>query len=238
MAMQVDAPGALGDLQRADNKKAWLVIGWFTPDYRPLAAKLAASLEAHDAPYHLFVRQKNPAGWDVLRKPSVVLEAMAAYPDKTLVLMDVDCVVGGDLTPLMQMSADVGLSIKAHQNAWQRGIIIKLGSRVMVFRPTEAARAFTKEWKRLCEQAKAGSSAEVCLAWAFVQRPDVSFMHIDPRFAGREIGTGYELDNVVVWHESAHERGRPRSIKTALKDIERRWFRAGRTKAAAQKKLS
>ena len=76
-------------LQKADTTKAWLVFGWFTPDYRPLADKLAASLDEVGAPYHLFAEEKSHGRWDVRRKPSIVLDAMAAYPDKTLVLMDV-----------------------------------------------------------------------------------------------------------------------------------------------------
>jgi hypothetical protein len=238
MAMRDDPSSRAGDIQSPDHKKAWLVIGWFTPDYRPLASKLAASLDAHGAPYHLFAKDNSHGRWDVLRKPSIVLDAMAAYPDKTLVLMDVDCIVGGDIRPATQISGDVGVSVKARQSPWQRGIIITLGSRVVVFRPTEGARAFTAEWMRLCDQAKVGSSAEVGMAWAYVLRPDISYTHLDPRFAGREIGTGYDLDNIVIWHESEHEKGRRGSIKPVLKQIERRWFRSGRTKAALQKKKS
>jgi hypothetical protein len=232
--MRDDAPG---DLHRPDNNKTWLVIGWFTPDYRPLAAKLAASLDAHGAPYHLFAKEKVHGGWDVRRKPSIVLDAMAAYPDKTLILMDVDSVVSGDLTPATQIQGDLAVSVKARQSPWQRGVILTLGSRVVVFRPTPGARAFVEEWMRHCEQAKVGSSAEVGMAWAYVLRPDISYTHLDPRYAGREIGTSRDLDNVVVWHDSEHEKGRRPSLKGVLKDIERRWFRAGRTKAVLQKKL-
>ncbi len=236
MAIRDDAPGALGDLKRLDSTKAWLVIGWFTPDYRPLAAKLAASLDAHGAPYHLFAKDKVHGGWDVRRKPSIVLDAMAAYPDKTLILMDVDCIVSGDLTPATQISSDLAVSVKARQSPWQRGVILTLGSRVVVFRPTTAARSFAAEWMRLSEQAKVGTSTEVGMAWAYVLRPDVSYTHLDQRYAGREVGTGYDLDKVVVWHDSEHGKGRGLSIRNALKSIERRWFRAGRTKAAMQKK--
>ncbi len=235
--MRDDAPAAAGDFRKPDDKRPWLVIGWFTPDYRPLASKLAASLDAHDAPYHLFAREKSHGRWDVRRKPSIVLEAMAAYPDKTLILMDVDCIVGGDLAPATQISSDMAVSVKARQSPWQRGVIMTLGSRVVVFRPTEGARTFVAEWMRLCEQAKVGSSAEIGMAWAYVLHPEISYSHLDQRYAGREIGTGYDLDNIVVWHDSEHEKGHRLSIRAALKGIERRWFRAGRTKAALQKKL-
>jgi len=230
------APARAGDIRCVDASKDWLVCGWFTPDYRPLAAKFATNLDAHGAPYHLFAEEKHPDGWDTRRKPSVALKAMDAYPGKTLVLMDVDCIVRGDITPATHIAADVGVSVKARQSLRQRGITITLGSRVVIFRPTEGARAFAAEWMRLCDQAKIGS-AEDSMVWAYTLRPDISYTHLDPRHAGREIGAGYDLDNIVIWHESEHEKGHWRSLKMALKHFERRWFRAGRTKAAMQTKL-
>ena len=149
-----------------------------------------------------------------------------------------DCIVTGDLTPATQFSGDVAFTVKGRQSPWQRGIILTVGSRVVVFRPTEGARAFTSEWMRLCEQAKVGSSAEVGMAWAYVLRPEISYTHLDQRFVGREIGTGYNLANIVVWHDSEHAKGHRPSIKSTLKAIERRWFRAGRTKAAMERKLA
>jgi hypothetical protein len=66
----------------------WLVIGWFTPDYRPVAEKLAASLIAHGAPFHLMAKPKLGKGWNTLRKPSVVLELQERRRTQAGVLAD------------------------------------------------------------------------------------------------------------------------------------------------------
>jgi hypothetical protein len=135
----------------------WLVAGWFTPDYRPLAETFAANLAEHGAPYHLWAKPKSERGWNTRRKPSVVLEAMDAYPGKALILMDVDCTVRGDIAPVTLVAGDVGINVKARQERRFRSlgkrITMTASSRVVVFRPTEAARAFAQEWQRLCASA-------------------------------------------------------------------------------------
>src|SRR5688572_28398855 len=117
----------------------WLVTGWFTPDYWQLAEAFAANLTEHRARYHLFAKPKSERGWNTWRKPSVVLEAMDAYPDRTIVLMDVDCAVRGDIAPLTRIEADVGLNMKARQprthGRWKRRLTISISSRVVTFRP-------------------------------------------------------------------------------------------------------
>ena len=86
MCDDVPASGDLVGGQIGD----WLVIGWFTEDstYRPLAEAFGANLSQHGAPFHLFAKPSLGA-WNTRWKPAVVLEAMDAYPGKTLVLMDV-----------------------------------------------------------------------------------------------------------------------------------------------------
>src|SRR5262245_16514772 len=92
------------------DESSWLAVGWFTPDYRPLAERFAANLSEHGAPFHLFARPKIAAGWNTAQKPSVILDAMAQYPDKTLMLMDLDCVVHGDISPVVDIPGDVGIT--------------------------------------------------------------------------------------------------------------------------------
>ena len=43
----------------------------------------------------------------------MVLEAMDAYPGKTVILMDVDCLVRGDIEPVTQIGGDVGIVVIA-----------------------------------------------------------------------------------------------------------------------------
>jgi hypothetical protein len=168
----------------------------------------------------------------VLRKAAVVLDTMDAYPGKTLVLMDVDCIVRGDVAPVTNIATDVALTIKPRLSRnllrWQRRLLVTVGSRVMVFRPTEGARSFAQEWDRLCSQTKSGRSAEIPLAWAFLLRPDVTYTQLDKKYAGREADvSGNAPSDAVICHDRAHGK------RTLLRAIEQHLFRKGRTKGAA-----
>lgn len=127
----------------------WLVTGWFTPNYRPLAEAFAANLSEHGAPFHLFAKPSLGA-WNTRRKPAVVLEAMDAYPGKTVVLMDVDCRLRGDIEPVTQIGGDVGIVVIARnvrrRRRWAHWLSVECSSRVVVLRPTEGARAFARTW--------------------------------------------------------------------------------------------
>jgi hypothetical protein len=204
----------------------WLVCGWFTPDYRPLAERFAANLDQHGAPYHLWAKPRSERGWNTWRKPSVALETMDAYPGKTVVLMDVDCVVRGDIEPLTRIATDVSFLIQSRRARlfWppHKRIVIKAGSRIVIFRPTASARAFAAEWSRRCETTHYNGD-EVALAAAFLARPEISY-------------TALERD-ALIGHDSAHDRRQALTIKGLLKAAEQR-FRTGRTKAAKQAGLN
>jgi hypothetical protein len=225
------------------NAGDWLVIGWFTPDYRTIAARFADNLRERGAPYHLFAQPVMPDGaWSTLRKPAVVLQAMAAYPDKTLILMDVDCVVTGDLAPLAAMPGPVGLSVKMRERPrtrrWQREISVSVGSRVAVFKAAAlVARDFATEWQHQCERSDHPGGDETALTWAYLLRPDIEFSHIDGRYVGRELGARCDDPQVAVWHDSVHDKkGLGRRLQLAAKRVER-IFRAGRTNAKLTRKL-
>jgi hypothetical protein len=215
----------------------WLVIGWFTEDdiYRPLAEKFSANLAEHGVPHHLFAK---PAGngWNTNPKPSVVLEAMDAYPDKTVILMDCDCAVRGDIAPMLaNITGDIGITVTAQNAPKGRGgrqhwITFETSSRVVVFRPTAGARAFAEAWRREIERSTFDHD-EFCLAWAYLRSPGVRFDFIDRDYSGREIT---HLPDAVIVHDSAHSKQRQRErsgFKNALRAIERRFFRTGRTRA-------
>jgi len=226
----------------------WLVIGWFTPDYRPLAEAFATNLAEHQIPHHLFAKAKLDAGWNTLRKPSVVLEAMELYPDRTLVLMDVDCIVRGDISPVVDVAGDVGITVicqnvpgrtdrrwrRGRDAEWRHWIATECSSRVVVFRPTEGARAFAKAWEWHIDHGHVNHD-EHSMVWAFMRSAGrTSFSYLDRRYSGREVTD--ILDGVIV-HDSAHTKQRTKvrgRIKSALRHLERRLLRSGRSRAAKQ----
>ena len=222
---------------RGGEARDWIVTGWFTPDYRPLAEKLAAGLATHGATHHLWARPKVSTGWNTHNKPAVVLATMDAYPGRAIVLMDVDCIVTGDLSPVADVAGDVGLAIKARPGRRSR-IVLTLSSRVAVFRPTPAARTFAERWAAACASS-CRSDDEWSMAWTFIRHPEIGYAHLDQRYIGRELGSANQIDGIVIWHDSAHDIERRRSspiasIRHALKACETRLFRTGATRAALQ----
>lgn len=233
-AGQVEAVGVQSDDFKGGAAKDWIVSGWFTPNYRSLAERFAANLAHYDAPFHLWARQRPTPEWNALAKPSVVLQTMAAYPCKTIILMDVDCIICSDISPITTFAGDVSLTIKARQvrllRGFQKRITFKTSSRVVVFRPTDGARAFAYDWERLCKASSCADADEANMAWAYLRRPDIRYHHLDPRYAGDEAGN--TAAGAVIFHYGAHGRTKGPAVKNLLKKIERRWFRTGRTQIA------
>jgi hypothetical protein len=210
----------------------WIVAGWFTPDYRPLAETFAANLREHGAPFHLWAKPKGE-GWSTRRKPSVVRETLDTYPGATAILMDCDCIVRGDISPVANIAGDVGIVVLARnvrkgRRKLQHWLAVETSSRVFVARPTEGARAFLRRWSDQIASS-AFDHDEHSQAWAFLASPDVAFSYIPAEFSGREIG---QLPGAIIEHSSAHSRQKAQErspVMEALRSIERRWLRTGRT---------
>jgi hypothetical protein len=173
----------------------------------------------HGAPFHLFAKPSLGA-WNTRRKPAVALEAMDAYPGKTVVLMDVDCRLRGDIEPVTQIDGDVGIVVIARnvrrRRRWAHWLSVECNSRVVVFRPTEGARAFAQTWADTIERSTVNHD-------------------IDQRFSAREIG---QIADALIEHDSAHDEARRASrgrFKTLLREFERRVLRTGRTRQSRLK---
>ena len=213
----------------------WLAVGWFTEDetYRTLAEKFAKNLSEHRIPYHLFSKPSLGA-WNTQRKPAVVMEAMDLYPGRTIVLMDVDCIVRENIAPIADIDGDIGITVLAHNvrsGKFNRQCVnIDCSSRVVVFKPNERARAFAEVWQRRVEQADLVND-EHAMVWAYLSSPSVEFAYIDQAYSGREVG---QVPDAVICHDSAHDRqmkaAKTRGIRGWLRAIERRFFRTGRSK--------
>jgi hypothetical protein len=229
---------AKGDL-KGGHAGDWLVTGWFTEDstYRPLAERFATNLTQHGAPFHLFAKPA-AAGWSTHRKPTVVMEAMDLYPGKTLILADVDCLVRGDLEPATNVRGDVGITVVVRnmrqRRRWAYWLSVECSSRVVVFRPTEGARAFAQAWGDTIERSVVGHD-EHAMAWAYLSSPRVRFDYIDQAYSGRETGT---IPGAIIEHSSAHDEQRRAArgpFRAALRAFERRFLRRGLTRSSRLK---
>lgn len=232
----------MGQAMRSEDIKGgtlggWLVTGWFTPGYRPLAEKFAANLTEHGIPFHLWAKPSAGA-WNTLRKPNVVMETMDAYPGKTVVLMDVDCSVRANIEPVTQIDSDVGIVVIARNmrkgKRWAYWLAVECSSRVVVFNPTEKARAFAETWAETIKCSEVNHD-EHAMAWAYLQSPSIDFNYIPQAYSAREVG---QTADAVIVHDSAHDEQRRAArgwFGTALREFERRFLRSGRTRASRLK---
>jgi hypothetical protein len=180
---------------------AWIVCGWFTPDYRVWADKVIASLDVVGAPHDIIERPKLPGGWEAntMAKPLAVRDAMARHPDKVVIFLDVDCEVRGDLSPLAQIVADVAFYVRSRRG---RGGSIRFGIRsgTIVIRPTPAARAFVHAWVMLSEAGMVGDVDQDTLMLAVGAVPGLSLATLDARWCATPADV---VTDPVILHDSA-----------------------------------
>ena len=220
-----------GDIVSEVPAGTYLAVGWFSPDYAPLAGRLADNLHQFGTPFHLYACEKRD-GWDTRLKPTIALQAMEDYPGKTVILMDVDCRVNGDLAPLADLTGDVGICIRARPYMRRgkprpRQVVVMASSRVVVFKPFGGAIAFAQEWQRLCAESQPEDGDETPLVWAYLQCPWVVYHQIAPAYAAQ--GALGAVSGAIIEHDSAHDRQKAQTWKGWLRGIEKRFLRTGRT---------
>ena len=220
--------GAGHDLVSAMAPAGWLVSGWFTPDYRPMAQRLADELTSYGAPYH-FLSVDKTGTWDreVFRKPSMVQRAMRAHPNEVIMFMDVDCQIIGPIAGAVTAAADVSCYLNVKKRG--RRQFGDMSSRVMVIRPTPGARAWIEAWEQACREETAESSDEPALMVALGRCAGATWSALDRRYAGRE-ATATSGEASIV-HESAHEQSNVfRRLNRRLKTLRRSVFGHGTTR--------
>jgi hypothetical protein len=92
---------------------------------------------------------------EILNSPKVAEDQKEALKRnavdvKIVVLMDVDCIVSGDVAPVAEVAGDVGICAIARSMEGRKGtrhwLAFETSSRVIVFNPTDAARSFAQRW--------------------------------------------------------------------------------------------
>ena len=184
-----------------------VVCGFFTPDYRQLAAALADDLAPYHA-FHLFAVSKDNDSWVsvVQRKPKIVLQAMELYPKTTIVLLDVDCSVRGPIDAMTDVPGDVSAYVKLKQIrrllSPREQTLVHVSSRSMVFKPNERARKFLSDWDTEIRTAKYHQGGcERALRMTLFRATYLAFSPMDERYSGREITVASDED--VIVHDSA-----------------------------------
>ncbi len=186
----------------------YIVVGFFTPDYRPLAAAFARNLFAHSAPFHLYAV---PGGaWDeiILEKPAIVERAMTDYPGRKIILMDVDCTLHGYLGNWAKdQTADVVLPARIRQGRRRHGRVL-FSSRVILFAPTRPAAALAAAWGRRCAEADVPPFGRLCdereLVGAIGEAHGATLAFTEDAYAG--LNARNAPPNAKITHESARAK--------------------------------
>lgn len=160
----------------------WIVCGWFTDDaiYRPLAEKLAKSLDAVGAPYDFVCAPQTGAGWELntMAKAEQVLAAMNRHPAKTIIFSDVDCIAHGDVSRLAEVAGDVAFRFKAKRRA--SGMVrLTVLSGYLVVKSTHGARRLVEKWAELSKDANWGDVDQTTLALAVGNSHGCAISHLD-----------------------------------------------------------
>ena len=183
-----------------------IVIGFYTPNYRDMAAGFLAHLKRQNVDCKLYAMD-DLGSWEraVMVKPIVVIKARSDFPGRPLVLMDVDCEVNLDTHTLDEICTgddDVSLYVRHRPNAKRK---IWASSRVMVWRDTDGAAALANIWPM--ERRADDKSIEGALLRSIERSHQTKIGQLPKQWAGLEWDEAPE--DWVIRHHSAHDATRP-----------------------------
>lgn len=207
--------GGAGDIVSVGGEAPpYVVVGFFTPNYRPLAENLAKDLAETGNPHHLIAREKGSATWRnvVHWKPEIVLEAMDMYPKSSIILLDADSSVRGSLEPALDFTGDISarskLRLTNHIWPFRQKTVLHISSRSMVFRPNERVRKFLADWRdELATAPYRQGGCEMAMRFVIMRSVGLAFCPMDPRYSGLEVDQA-PADAVVVHSSASRVSGR------------------------------
>lgn len=193
-----------------DDGTSHVVVGFFTPNYRELAERLSANLSEFDLAHHFFAISATDWQSAILLKPKVVGRARALYPAKSIVLMDVDCIVRGPLEPLFAntQNCDIALTLRVKSGLEPRDKKpcdrVWSSSRLIIWRPTDPAESLLKSWASNCATPiNLWSGDEGFLLRAISQTPNLRLQTIPKEYGA------WEIDDIGPEAVVVHQTKRP-----------------------------
>jgi hypothetical protein len=190
----------------------FVVCGFFTETYRPLAEQLSRDLGDIN-PHHLFFRAKGECTWrDVVQmKPDIILEAMRLYPQTPIIFLDVDSRVRGSVASMIDFHGDVSARAKLRLTGlpgFRKKTVLHITTRSMVVKPNERTTCFLEDWKTEMRQALYHQGGcEMAMRIVLMRSIGLAYCPMDPRFAGIEVGEA-PPDAVVVHDSASRVQGR------------------------------
>ena len=185
----------------------YVVVAWYTPDYRELAAKFQSNLVAFGIPYQFLAYPKEVSSRNFRRrthcKPEVVASSLKFNPDKAIVLMDVDCIVRDKIDDMIRPGLDVSMGFMARRKG--NSLRASASSRVIVFHNTEKAKELAREWMKCCEEFN-NLSDEQCLTIAITRVDGLMIERLPRKYVGIEESKA-DPDSIIV-HRSENAKRR------------------------------
>ncbi len=180
---------------------SYIVCGWYTPSYAHWLPALETSLAMVGAPHDFVQVAVTENGWEktTMRKAAEVRAALDRHPNKTVIFIDVDCTVKGDLQGLASIDGDVGFYIRTR---FRKNGTPKLGVRsgTLVFRPVERARRFVDAWIAEGTQAGPYSVDQDSLMVAMGRVAGLTITTIGVEYCATE---GDLCPNPIIYHDRA-----------------------------------
>lgn len=173
------------------SEKAYIACGWYTPDYAHWFKKLEKILIMHGTPYDFRAAPKLPGGWErnTCRKAGYILDALDRYPDKTVIFLDVDCVITSDLDSLVGLSCDVALAFDVARHKRRVNFIPATGH--LILNPTPKTRELMEVWLKISENPGFGVHDQETITLALGEVENLRLMNIGKTAGG------------VILHDSA-----------------------------------
>ena len=167
----------------------------------PWIAPLLESLNRYGQPHDFRLAAKMAAGWEfnTLAKPLHILAALDRNPGKTIIFLDVDCVVRGDLSPFANLHGDIALNITV-QKQRGRGIWMRARAGTLVIKANSRARRFIEAWRDQCASATFGEDDETALSRTIIAYGDVTIQQLDRKWRSL---AGDKAPDAIIIHDSA-----------------------------------
>jgi len=175
----------------------YIVCGWYTPDYKHWFDKLELSLIEHNAPYDFLAVPKIEGGWErnTCRKAGFALQFMDRHPGKTIILLDVDCVVTGNLSKLTDLPCDIALDFHIQRKRRRINLVPATGH--VILQPTRKTRELMEAWARISAKDEFGLNDQETLTFALGDVHDLQLLRLDKTARGTVLHSSAALTSGI-----------------------------------------
>jgi len=182
---------------------SFVTVGFYTPDYSHWLPPLFKSLEAYSIP-HDFVEVSKEKCWEAntLQKAKQILLALDRNPSRTLIYLDVDCTIRGDISPLANIKGEIGINLngrRRHNGNYK----LHVTTNVLVIKPGPGSRTFLEAWIAQSAKAQYGDVDQTSFVLAMGECHGTSFQPLQRSWIGTK-----DNPTAIILHDNASSETR------------------------------